>query len=555
MGLKPRGFIAALLAAATLLTGGTTAFAADTAQGLSGDVGGTAGGGVSQPSATPSTGVGGDAARTEDTGDGDAGRKDDAAPKATPETKATPTPDASKGRQGRMAVRAVVNTSLDGVTTSLYRIGDYPAGVTKARASSLSWDDLHVVSTDAVVKDLASKAAMRAGVNVSGDPVDAIAHDLDPDSTPVALDALASGLAAGGVAPAATVSGERTVSLPEGVYLAVPNTPSPVASVGLTTLDGADALADWGLGGADVQGHDTQPPVGDLPSPGQADGDTGLLSRAMSLFGLKATRASSAQPFYLRWKNLVTYWVPGTNPKVYTGIFYLTGDQAGNGARTMALCTQAWANTPPDRTLYHQFAYGGPNSGFGRTTDQMRSVVYYSDTILKNMGQNQKLAWMHYAFSYIHNQGTKNQTAGIPSAVLNHGQFKKLVDMAMNHAVGADTGIRMIFYRPEPVNAGQALVGWTRTPTWTPSIHTRAQYLPSRTAGWKSSTRTTIGLTNSLRDVVTITVKRHYSDDWFVIESHLNVDTNGDKNPRRRRPSNAWSTTTGRARRTSPARP
>ncbi|PLS30884.1 Cell surface protein [Bifidobacterium margollesii] len=557
MGLKPRGFIAALLAAATLLTGGTTAFAADAAQGLSGDVGdttGVTGGAGSQPSATPSTGTGGDAASPDDEHDADVRTGTDAngaadagednrtsapraVPQSTPKTKAAPkaTPDASKGRGGSLTVRAVVNTSLNGVTTTLYRIGDYPNGMTKEQAAKTSWDDLHVASTDATVRSLASKAASAGGVTVSSDPVDAIAHDLDPVSAPAALDALAAGLASSGVKPAATVDGERTVNVPEGVYLAVPNTPGPVASVGLTTLDGADQLADWGLGGADVQGRDTQPTVGDLPSPGQADADTGLLSRVMSLFGLTATRA--AQPsFWYRSKNLDAYWVPGSNPKVYTGIFYLTPDQAGNGARTMALCTQAWANTPPDvngkGTLYHQFAYGGPNSGFGRTTDQMRSVVYYSDSILRNMDQRQKLAWMHYAFSYIHNQFDKQyQTRGIPSVVLNHGQFKKLVDMAMNHSVGADTGIRMIFYRPVPVEAGQALVGWTRTPLWEPSIFTHAQYLPSRTAGWQSSAKRTIGLTNSLRDVVTIQVKRHYSDDWFVIESHLNVDTNGDKKP------------------------
>ncbi|PLS29914.1 peptidase, partial [Bifidobacterium margollesii] len=546
-----RGLVALAVAGATLVSGCVTANAADTSPADAGvtiqqdttgsqtngdgddgtvtvtpptaddtgstgganDTNGSAGDNGAGPSAgsSPAAKPGRTAAPSPKTNTGSQARPKAApSPQSKTKTDAKATPDAPGNRKGSLAVTAQANTSLDGVTVTLYRIGSYPNGMTKELAAKTSWDDLHAVAADDTVRTLAAKAAVKAGVKTSGDPVDAVYREMDIEKRGMMLSAMLSGLNASGAKPTATVTGATTVSLPEGVYLGVPDVDEAVPNLGATTIDGTARLKDYTLGAIVI--------AGTVNAASRAEGKSsdpaaqpGLLSRAMSLFSARAAGKGA-----LTLKDIKH--IP------YAGYPYYAGDfrMSDNTGRTL-LCVQADANTPEIGATYD-----ARNYRYNDEQDRkMRAVVYYGIDGPGNMfgrDRNTALVMMHFMFSYI--QNGHDPVRSYPEVIGKqpYENFKKTVLANWRDKTEEATGIRLLFYMANPVDQGQSLIGW-ETVRWRPGILSQFQY--STSSGWKSSfsADTKINTTSQVRDRVRITAMDgpKPSDDFFTIQWVLRV--------------------------------
>ncbi|MBT1166845.1 hypothetical protein [Bifidobacterium simiarum] len=542
-----KAWIALVVGLATLLSGGgLTASAAETpstdtvqtqtldgGMGVGGDTDDT-GEAAATPKAgdTPSakddatTDAKSDAARPapEATDDGSDAKTDDpkaetgqAAPKATapttPQTKAdtTATPDTAKGRQGTLDVEATSDTSLKDVTTRLYRIGDWPAGMTGDKAKTTSWDDLHATATDPNVAAMAAKAYGKT----SGDPVDAMWHDLNPVTVNAPANTLAAALKAAGVSPVASVTGTGRVTVPEGVYLAVPeNGFAPQAVVGTTTLDGASTLKDKPIGFAVVDGASTVTPLDneDGDTADEDDSDTSLLGRMMSLFAL-------AKP------DIAARVTVASVPRMYYGTYWTGKYMMSDGA--MAVCIQADKAGPVKGDAYERHSYSGFSA---REEGQMRAAVYYARQFGYNPDTDSGRIRIHHAFSYIHNGGPENRasTAGFMPGIAD-ANFMKYVNQAYEMPLTAQQShVRLTIYIPKSGKDTQQVVSWQMGFKWQPTASTQAQ---ANSGGWKDvNVGTRITRTQSVRDNVVVKSNNgtHVTDDYFTIVSELNVDVNND---------------------------
>ncbi|MBT1167305.1 hypothetical protein, partial [Bifidobacterium simiarum] len=398
-------------------------------------------------------------------------------PQAKTETKTTP--EASKDRKGTIHVQSQESTSLSDVTVRLYRIGTYPDGLDKAKASKLSWDDLHAVSTDDTVKGLASKAVASAGVRTSGDPVDVMWHLWDAAARKQSSASLAAALKKAGVKPTATVTGDdQDASVPEGVYLGVPDLEDGEANLGASTLDGTGPFGS-GMGQMTVLGRfdGPSPELAEMPDGVREDADgngsAGLLSRMFSMFSVVQR---TGEPFTLLGHR--DYYL---KPDAATGIFDLRDDTLNKPV--IALCVQAGAETPDNGTKFTRYDY----SWNTEQENMMRAVVYYSPygpgTNVMKLGKGDKaLGYMHYVFSAIHN----HREDDIPLSVRNSGEYKALKKAATEHPQPYTTGIRLMFYSIDPnIKNKQNLIFFDTNPGWTAEITTNAMYSNSGTNGWR----------------------------------------------------------------------
>ncbi|WP_165776686.1 hypothetical protein [Bifidobacterium simiarum] len=466
------------------------------------------------PSAPEATDGGSDAK----TGDAKA-ETGQAAPKATapttPQTKAdtkATTPDTAKGRQGTLDVEATSDTSLKDVTTRLYRIGDWPAGMTGDKAKTTSWDDLHATASDPNVAAMAAKAYG----NTKGDPVDAMWHDLNPVTVNAPANTLAAALKAAGVSPVASVTGTGRVTVPEGVYLAVPeNGFAPQAVVGTTTLDGASTLKDKPIGFAVIDGASTVTPLDneDGDDTAEDDSDTSLLGRMMSLFRL-------ADPL-----NKVKVKVASV-PRMYHGVNWTGKYIMADGAT--ALCIQANKTGPGVGAVYVRQSY----SGFSALEEnRMRAAVYYAQQFYgPNIDNDYARIRIHHAFSYIHNGGPENRasTVGFMPGIAD-AKWQKYANQAWQMPLTAQQShVRLTIYVPANNAPTQQLVSYQTGFRWQPTASTQAQ---ANSGGWKDvNVGTRIDRTQSVRDNVVVKSNNgtHVTDDYFTIVSELNVDVNND---------------------------
>ncbi|PLS29926.1 Cell surface protein, partial [Bifidobacterium margollesii] len=513
---------------------GSTGGGADDAAGDTADKDGKDTGAPAGPSPTAKPGSSApSAASTAGSAGGQARPKAAPAPQAKTKSKAErkATPDASGERRGTIHVGSQESSSLDGVTVRLYRVGRYPTSLDRAKA--LSWDDLHATAVDDTVRALAAKAVAGAGVKTSGDPVDVLWRSTDGVARAKAATELGDALLRAGVRPtASTVGDEQDASVPEGVYLGVPDTPDRQASVSATTVDGASRIDGGGFGWMTVMGRfdGASPELAEMPDDVRdGNGDSGLLGR---LFGMFSVVPRTGEPFTLLGHR--DYVMPGG---AFTGIFDLRDDTTNKPVT--ALCVQAGADTPDAGTKFTRYDYSWNTA----QEDRMRAVVYFSPygpgtNVMRLPKGDKALGYMHYVFSAIHN----NREDDIPDTIRNSNEYKALRDAAKNHPQPYGTGIRLMFYSIDPsIKNKQNLIFFDTAPRWSADVSTNAMYANSGTNGWRKvsqdrparifSNQITTG--SRLRDEITVTARgnTHFRDDYFTIESHLNVDENRDGRP------------------------
>lgn len=429
-----------------------------------------------------------------------------------------------------MQINAISGSALDGVSTALYRIGDYGDA---SNWNEILFADAHAASISDQVRQAAADAWESSGLTYDEqgeiDPVDALWHMdmiVDGNARDKLIASFASAIGASNIDHAAIVEGAGKAYVAEGLYLAVASDGDEITGVQIagTQADGKD-LKDYGLGGVTIMGKAVKPTqfldwqtVSRLSS--VSDGNS-----VQRLLGLSRVLQSQNGRHYKTdtiQVNPDTVGVPGYTG--WDGGYYMIDNVA------KAVCIQAWANEPPNGQLYLSSGYNGFAT---QTGDILRAVFYYSIDGPGNIfgsNRNRSMAFVHWATSYYHN----HKRDGIPDAIWKDAGFQSFVKLVANNPKTTHSGIRLVFYTPVPVSAGQALIWFEYLPGY-PSIITHANWSDPKSylAGkpnWRNSNNSTIPRNAALRDAIDIKWLNSYhpDDDWFTIVTTLNIDVDKD---------------------------